>query len=190
MSISNCNKLLNEVEHSGREGNKKYLESLVSKTSSIAKGIRTEFNTFIFEVQLELIKKAKWTSGNKKELANKFSNLYALAQQIESYCNPESFSRAFLWVSGMGGPPCQPGTPEFVEYLGILILNAKLGILKRELHAKIAGFVEHQHFDWNGFMEFSHNFKLEWNQIEQQIDQVNNRDLASTMASFFTLKIK
>uniref|UniRef100_A0A914HK93 Uncharacterized protein n=1 Tax=Globodera rostochiensis TaxID=31243 RepID=A0A914HK93_GLORO len=161
----NCNKLLNEVEHSGLEDNKKYLENLLSKTSSIANGIDKEFMTFIFEVQLELIKKVKWTSGNKKELEHTFSNLHELAKHKKSYCRPEY----------------EPGTPEFVECLGIRILNAKLGILKRELHAKIAGFVEQPHIDGDGFMTFSHNFKNEWNKIKQQMDQVNNNDIASTM---------
>uniref|UniRef100_A0A183BTQ5 Transmembrane protein n=1 Tax=Globodera pallida TaxID=36090 RepID=A0A183BTQ5_GLOPA len=95
-------------------------------------GIKKEFNTFIFEVELELIKK----------------NLWALAQQIESYCIPQPFNRAAFWLSGIVGPPCQPGTPEFVEYLGILILDAKLNILKKELRAKIAVFAQQQlHID-------------------------------------------
>uniref|UniRef100_A0A183CGH8 DUF1959 domain-containing protein n=1 Tax=Globodera pallida TaxID=36090 RepID=A0A183CGH8_GLOPA len=83
-------------------------------------GIKKEFNTFIFEVELELIKKA-------------------------------------------------------------IILNAKLNILKKELAAKIAVFAHQPHIDGDGFVEFSRNFKLEWNQIKQQMYQVNNRDIASTM---------
>uniref|UniRef100_A0A914HMD7 Uncharacterized protein n=1 Tax=Globodera rostochiensis TaxID=31243 RepID=A0A914HMD7_GLORO len=177
------NKLLNEVEHSGLEKDKKYLENLLFKIHSIAMGIDKEFNTFIFEVQLELIKKVKWTSESKTELAKKFSNLCELSQKIPSYCNPESFSRAFIWASGMSRPQYEPGTPEFVDFVESLILNAKLNILKKELAAKIAVFAQQQQpfIDGDGFMAFSHNFKNEWNKIKQQMDQVNNNDIASTM---------
>ncbi|KAI3413170.1 hypothetical protein GPALN_010671 [Globodera pallida] len=185
-AISNCKKLEDKVKQSGLENDKKYLESLLSKIRSVAKGIRTELNTFMFEVQLELIKKVDWTSENKNELRNKFSNLCELAQHKESYCNPESFSRAFLWILEIGGPPCQPGTPQFVEYLGMLILNAKLNILKRELSAKLAGFAQQPHIDGDGFMAFSHNFKREWNQIKQQMDQVSHRDIDDIMELYRT----
>uniref|UniRef100_A0A914HJ57 Uncharacterized protein n=1 Tax=Globodera rostochiensis TaxID=31243 RepID=A0A914HJ57_GLORO len=120
----------------------------------LKQGIGEEFNTFIFEVKLELIKKVKWTSGN--------------SNQCESSKNS---------YKGMGNNPrYEPGTPEFNEYLGTLILNAKLGILEKELSAKIAFFVEQPHIDGDGFLAYSRNFKHEWNKNEKNIDQLKSFD--------------
>uniref|UniRef100_A0A914HLI8 Uncharacterized protein n=1 Tax=Globodera rostochiensis TaxID=31243 RepID=A0A914HLI8_GLORO len=57
IAIGNCEKILDEVEQFGQEGNKKYLDMLSSKINSIRKGIDKEFNTFIMEVELALIEK-------------------------------------------------------------------------------------------------------------------------------------
>uniref|UniRef100_A0A914HIZ2 Uncharacterized protein n=1 Tax=Globodera rostochiensis TaxID=31243 RepID=A0A914HIZ2_GLORO len=68
IAIGNCEKILNEVEHSGQEDNKNYEKGLLSKINSIAKRIDKDFNLFIMEVELKLIEKVNWTSGNNIEL--------------------------------------------------------------------------------------------------------------------------
>uniref|UniRef100_A0A914HJJ2 Uncharacterized protein n=1 Tax=Globodera rostochiensis TaxID=31243 RepID=A0A914HJJ2_GLORO len=72
IAIGNCEKILDEVEQFGQEGNKKYLDMLSSKINSIRKGIDKEFNTFIMEVELALIEKkdsfrrvVKWISEHE-----------------------------------------------------------------------------------------------------------------------------
>uniref|UniRef100_A0A914HJK7 Uncharacterized protein n=1 Tax=Globodera rostochiensis TaxID=31243 RepID=A0A914HJK7_GLORO len=150
LAIGNCKKILNELKQSGREDNKKYLESLVAKTSSIANGIGKEFNTFIFEVELEL-----------------FTNDGAY------------FSKEYsLLSSGMGNNPrYEPGTPEFVDFVESLILNAKLKILETEFYSKIAGLAEQQPLnDGDGFLEFSKYFKVEWKLIEKMIGQLTSNN--------------
>ncbi|KAI3413169.1 hypothetical protein GPALN_010670 [Globodera pallida] len=175
IAIGNCEKLLNNGV--GLENDNKYSENLLFKIRSIAKGIRTEFNTFIFEVELELIKEVDWTSENKTELENKFSNLCELAEQKESYFKPDSFRDAFLWILGDQIPNnYRLSTEEFVDFVETLTIHAKLIILERELSAKIAGFAQQPHIDGDGFLAFSHKFKPEWNQIEQQIDQLKRLD--------------
>uniref|UniRef100_A0A914HJ11 Uncharacterized protein n=1 Tax=Globodera rostochiensis TaxID=31243 RepID=A0A914HJ11_GLORO len=181
LAIGNCEKILNEVKHSGREDNKKYLESLLSKTSSIANGIDKEFNTFSFEVVLELFTKSYRTLQKRVELANKFVDLANFPNN--SYSDIGYFAKEWLKISsGMGNNPCyEPGTPEFVDFVESLILNAKLKILETEFKAKIAGFAQQQPLiDGDGFIAFSHYFKLEWNIIEQMIGQLTSNDNKDT----------
>uniref|UniRef100_A0A914HKF0 Uncharacterized protein n=1 Tax=Globodera rostochiensis TaxID=31243 RepID=A0A914HKF0_GLORO len=145
IAIGNCDKLLNNGV--GLEKDKKYLENLLSKIRSIAKGLRTEFNTFIFEVQLELIKKF------------------------------ETWSRALLWILGNQFPQYRLGTEELVDFVEALTIHAKLIILETELPTKIAVFAEqHPHIDGDGFLAFFHKFKPDWIQIEQRIDQLKRLD--------------
>uniref|UniRef100_A0A183BWM9 Uncharacterized protein n=1 Tax=Globodera pallida TaxID=36090 RepID=A0A183BWM9_GLOPA len=50
---------------------------------SIAKEFEKEFNTFIFEVELELTKQNKWALGINNELGNKFNALWTSTEQKE-----------------------------------------------------------------------------------------------------------
>uniref|UniRef100_A0A914HME1 Uncharacterized protein n=1 Tax=Globodera rostochiensis TaxID=31243 RepID=A0A914HME1_GLORO len=162
MAISNCEKLLDEVKQSGLEDNKKYLESLVSKTSSIANGIGKEFNTFIFEVELELFTKFYRTLQNRGKLSNKLLDLAKFSTNSYRMGN---------------NPRYEPGTPEFVDFVESLILNAKLKILETEFYSKIAGLAEQQPLnDGDGFLEFSKYFKVEWKLIEKMIGQLTSND--------------
>uniref|UniRef100_A0A183BZP0 Uncharacterized protein n=1 Tax=Globodera pallida TaxID=36090 RepID=A0A183BZP0_GLOPA len=106
-----------------KEETKELLNRRLEKPLEIAiANCDKEFNTFIFEVELELIKKT-------------------------------------------------------------IILDAKLRSLENELLAKIAVFEEQQpHIDGDGFIEFSHNFKLEWNKIEQKSGQLKSVDQKVVLA--------
>uniref|UniRef100_A0A914HKC4 Dynein heavy chain linker domain-containing protein n=1 Tax=Globodera rostochiensis TaxID=31243 RepID=A0A914HKC4_GLORO len=133
--------------------------------------LNKEFNTFSVEVELELIKKVKWTSESKTELENKFLNLYELSQHNESYFNP----RPSLWLAESEEVP--HNQKQFVDYVETHILDAKLSILETELPAKIAFFAEkHPHIDGDRFLEFSEYFKLELHKFEQKIDQHKSLD--------------
>uniref|UniRef100_A0A914HJ06 Uncharacterized protein n=1 Tax=Globodera rostochiensis TaxID=31243 RepID=A0A914HJ06_GLORO len=137
----------------------------------ITKRIRTEFNTFMFELQLELIK-VNWTSGNKKELAVKLLNL--AKSSTNSYIDVACFVKEWQQIPGS---TAKPGTPEFVDFVESLILNAKLKILETELRAKIAGFVPQQPFiDGDAFIELSERFIDEWNEIQQNINKLTNKN--------------
>uniref|UniRef100_A0A914HMC7 Uncharacterized protein n=1 Tax=Globodera rostochiensis TaxID=31243 RepID=A0A914HMC7_GLORO len=162
---NNCNKLL---EHSVLEGNKNYWKSLLSKIRSIAKEIEKEFMTFIIEVELELIiKKVKWTSNYSR----------IVLEKKLAYCDSTSFINAWSWTHRIEKTNPPQNQKEFVEEIEKLIVDTKLNILKNELHAKIAVFAQQPHIDGDGFMEFSYNFKNEWDKIKQKIDQLTRNDV-------------
>ncbi|KAI3416517.1 hypothetical protein GPALN_006057 [Globodera pallida] len=184
IAIANCDKVLDKVKASGLKKNKKYLESLLSKIRSIAKGIGKEFNTFIFEVELELIKKVVWTSDERLPLLldKKTESLLDLSKQQQevSYYDPNSFESANLWAKST---KTLSNKEEFDYQLETIILDAKLKSLENELSAKIAVFEEQQpHIDGDGFIEFSRNFKLEWNKIEQKSGQLKSVDQKVVLA--------
>ncbi|KAI3416521.1 hypothetical protein GPALN_006061 [Globodera pallida] len=179
IAIANCDKVLDKVKHSGQ-----YLESLLSKIRSIAKEFEKEFNTFIIEVELELIKKVKWTSDERLSLLLKMKteSLLNLSQQELSYYDPNSFENAALWAKST---KTLSNKEEFDYQLETIIFDAKLRSLKNELFAKIAVFEEQQpHIDGDGFIEFSRNFKLEWNQIEQKSGQLKSVDQKVALATY------
>uniref|UniRef100_A0A183BI53 Uncharacterized protein n=1 Tax=Globodera pallida TaxID=36090 RepID=A0A183BI53_GLOPA len=89
---SNCEKLEDNVKHSGLENNKKYLESLSSKIHSIAMGILKEFNTFIIEVELELIKKkldnTAFSCAELKKAVEEDKQMVSTAYQVKNKITP------------------------------------------------------------------------------------------------------
>uniref|UniRef100_A0A914HMI0 Uncharacterized protein n=1 Tax=Globodera rostochiensis TaxID=31243 RepID=A0A914HMI0_GLORO len=115
--------------------------------------------------------KASGLEDNKKYLESLLSKIRSVAERIGEELNTFMFEpRSFMGIRNW-----RPS------------LSTGLGILKNELSAKIAGFAKQpSHIDGDGFMAFSRNFKSEWNQIEQQMDQVSNRDIASTMERYRT----
>uniref|UniRef100_A0A183BI50 Uncharacterized protein n=1 Tax=Globodera pallida TaxID=36090 RepID=A0A183BI50_GLOPA len=133
---------------------------------SIAKEFEKEFNTFIFEVELELTKQATWTLGINHELGNKFNALWTSTEKKECYCDIDSFKKA--WSSTNGN----------YEHLEPLIIDAKLSSLEKELHAKIVVFAQQPQpfFDWDGFFGFSTNFCFKWNDIKKNIEDLENLD--------------
>uniref|UniRef100_A0A914HIY7 Uncharacterized protein n=1 Tax=Globodera rostochiensis TaxID=31243 RepID=A0A914HIY7_GLORO len=181
IAIGNCKKLEEEpkkVEHSGREDNK------LAKRRSIAKGIDKEFNTFFFEVELELIEKDKWTSGNKKEFENLFRDLFNFSENKVSFCDTDSFKNAWNWAKRVEKTKPPPNQKELDEQLLSLIFEAKLRILEKELSAKIAGFAEQ--IDVDGFIRFSDDFKADWKQFEHKMINANIADkkIADTEKTF------
>uniref|UniRef100_A0A914HLF4 Uncharacterized protein n=1 Tax=Globodera rostochiensis TaxID=31243 RepID=A0A914HLF4_GLORO len=178
IAIGNCEKLEEEhkkVKNSELEDNKNYLENLLSKIRSFEAGYAKEMNTFLFEVGLELIKQVKWTSDDMivLELKNKFMYLWELLRDDESYC--DNNSSGWLWGQAEKEIPPQ-NQKEFVENIENFIVHTKLSILENELSAKIAGFEQQPLIDGDGFIEFSHNFKREWNKIKQKSAQLKSFD--------------
>uniref|UniRef100_A0A914HIZ7 Uncharacterized protein n=1 Tax=Globodera rostochiensis TaxID=31243 RepID=A0A914HIZ7_GLORO len=177
IALGNCKKLEDKIKQSGlEEDTKNYLKMLSSKIGSIANVIGKEFNTFISEVELELIiKKVKWTSDSRlmPKLHTKFSQLLKSTEDNLSYCNTFSFLNGQIWTTQINKNPPE-NEKEFVEDLEALILEAKLGILENELSAKIAVFEEQKpDIDGDGFMAFSDYFIDEWGIIKQKNGQLN-----------------
>uniref|UniRef100_A0A914HMC0 Uncharacterized protein n=1 Tax=Globodera rostochiensis TaxID=31243 RepID=A0A914HMC0_GLORO len=133
---------------------------------SIAKEFEKEFNTFIFEVELELTNQAKGVLGFNHEYGNKFHDHWKTSAEEKKvcYCDIDSFKNA--WASTNGN----------FEHLEALIIDAKLRILETELHAKIADFAQQPPFDWDGFFAFSKNFNLKWIEIKKNIIALNRLD--------------
>uniref|UniRef100_A0A914HLI3 Uncharacterized protein n=1 Tax=Globodera rostochiensis TaxID=31243 RepID=A0A914HLI3_GLORO len=161
IAIGNCEKILNEVEHSGQEDINKYLESLSSKINSIAERIDKEFNTFIMEVELELIEKVNWTSGNNNELCKEFYYFWTSLQAEESYSKLKILEKE---------------------------LSEKIAGFAQQPHIDVDGFIEFSDEFINEWKQIEHKIdtaniadkKTEKN-LRESLDELANRALKETI---------